>query len=173
MTSLADKIAAFQSRLDEVLKVFNSITNSLITSEHPQRQSDGSATSCKRPEWVDEIVLHFHEISTGLKSVKQTLEARVPGSGSHSSGDTAASTIEAVPETALHHEDTLQDQRAARGLPAFAQNAQQESVAPMPQSQGGAHLQPRLRTMSTWRTCFLRSPIEGQLATTSQTDRLL
>ncbi|KAE8440659.1 hypothetical protein EG329_006838 [Mollisiaceae sp. DMI_Dod_QoI] len=72
MLSLIEKVEAVERRLDKLSNVFDYIRKSLTIPKG--RHSVCTKTSRGRPEWVKEIVQHFNEISTELKSVKKTLD---------------------------------------------------------------------------------------------------
>ncbi|KAH8650307.1 JmjC domain, hydroxylase-domain-containing protein [Tricladium varicosporioides] len=117
MVDLTEKVEALERRLDKLSNVFDYIRKSLTTESPKRHHSVRTKALGGRPEWVEEIVQHFNEISAELKSVKETLDTR------------SMANSEAAREAQLQHEAPSQRQGAEQGPPAIPENRQRESVA--------------------------------------------
>jgi hypothetical protein len=129
MADLTEKVEALERRLDKLSNVFDHIQKSLSTENPKRRHSVRTKTLGGRPEWVEEIVQHFNEISSELKSVKKTLDTRSFTDSSSSPSDGSAMNAEVAPQAELQHEALSQHQCTEQAPPAIPENGQRESVA--------------------------------------------
>lgn len=129
MADLTEKVEALERRLDKLSNVFDHIRKSLASKHPKRRHSVRTKTLSGRPEWVEEIVQHFNEISAELKSVKKTLDTRSSTDTGTSQSDASATNAEAAPEAELQYEAPSQRQCAEQVPPAIPENGQQESAA--------------------------------------------
>jgi hypothetical protein len=104
MADLTEKVEALERRLDKLSNVFDHIRKSLTSVYPARRHSVRTKTLGGRPEWVEEIVQHFNEISAELKSVKKTLSTRSFTDNGNSLSDASATNAEVAQEAEVQHE---------------------------------------------------------------------
>jgi hypothetical protein len=102
-----EKVEVLERRLDKLLNVFDYIRKSLIIENPKRRYLVRTKTLGGRPEWVEEIIQYFNEISVELKNIKKTLDTRLFIDNSNSPSNILATNIKVTLEAELQYETPL------------------------------------------------------------------